>query len=116
MEGAYSYHYGEYWGVVGRNSDLGAATVCGTLRFDDQLTIHRVRNRREIPRTGANASYLGDYTRTGVNAILMPGVKVGAYSVVGAGVILNEDLPNNTLVYAKQELVTRPWGPERYGA
>jgi len=115
MEGAYSYHYGEYWGVVGRNADLGAATVCGTLRFDDQLTIHRVKGRREIPRTGANASYLGDFTRTGVNAILMPGVKVGPYSIVGAGVILNDDLPNNTLVYAKQELITHPWGPERYG-
>jgi bifunctional UDP-N-acetylglucosamine pyrophosphorylase/glucosamine-1-phosphate N-acetyltransferase len=115
MEGAYSYHYGEYWGVVGRNADLGAATVCGTLRFDDQQTIHRVRGRREIPRSGANASYLGDFTRTGVNAILMPGVKVGPYSVVGAGVILNEDVPNNTLVYAKQELVKRPWGPEQYG-
>jgi len=116
MEGAYSYHYGEYWGVVGRNADLGAATVCGNLRFDDQLTIHRVKGRREIPRTGANAAYLGDYTRTGVNAILMPGVKVGPYSVVGPGVILNEDVPNNTLIYAKQELVTRPWGPERYGS
>jgi bifunctional UDP-N-acetylglucosamine pyrophosphorylase/glucosamine-1-phosphate N-acetyltransferase len=116
MEGAYSYHYGEYWGVAGRNCDLGAATVCGNLRFDDQQTIHRVKGRREIPRTGANAAYLGDFTRTGVNAILMPGVKVGAYSIVGPGVILNEDLPNNTLIYAKQELVTRPWGPERYGS
>ena len=115
MDGAYSYHYGEYWGVVGRNSDIGAATVCGNLRFDDQLTIHRVKGRRQIPRTGANAVYLGDFTRTGVNAILMPGVKVGPYSVVGAGVILNEDVPNNTLIYPKQELVTRPWGPELYG-
>ena len=64
---------------------------------------------------GANASYLGDYSRTGVNAILMPGVKVGAYSCVGAGVILYEDLPSRQLVLARQELVRRPWGPERYG-
>ena len=115
MDGAYSYHYGEYWGVVGRSSDLGAATVCGTLRFDDQETIHRVRGRREIPRIGANASYLGDYVRTGVNAILMPGVKVGPYSVIGPGVLLREDVPNNSLVYLKQELCRKEWGPERYG-
>lgn len=37
------------------------------------------------------------------------------YSVVGPGVILYDDLPDRTLVTAKQELVTRPWGPERYG-
>ena len=115
MDGAYSYHYGEYWGVVGRSSDLGAATVCGTLRFDDQETIHSIRGRREIPRIGANASYLGDYVRTGVNAILMPGVKVGPYSVIGPGVILQEDAPNNSLIYVKQEICRKEWGPERYG-
>ncbi len=63
----------------------------------------------------ANAVYLGDYTRTGVNTIIMPGVKVGPYSVIGAGVILNEDLPNNSLIYVKQELVRKSWGPEKYG-
>lgn len=115
MDGAYSYHYGEYWGVIGRGSDLGAATVCGNLRFDDLETAHRTKGRREVPRRGANAAYLGDYVRTGVNCILMPGVKVGPYSVIGAGVILNEDIPNRTLIYAKQELVKSHWGPERYG-
>ncbi len=115
MDGAYAYHYGEYWGVIGRSSDLGAATVCGTLRFDDQETIHHIRGRREIPTHGANASYLGDFVRTGVNAILMPGVKVGPYSLIGAGVLLQEDVPNNSLIYVKQELVRKDWGPERYG-
>ncbi len=116
MDGAYSYHYGEYWGVIGRSSDLGAATVCGTLRFDDQNTSHRINGRRETPRTGsANASYLGDYCRTGVNTILMPGVKVGPYSVIGSGVILNEDAPDHSLIYVKQELVRGKWGPEKYG-
>lgn len=116
MDGAYSYHYGEYWGIIGRSSDLGAATVCGNLRFDDQNTIHRIKGRREIPLShSANAAYLGDYTRTGVNAILMPGVKVGAWSIVGPGVILQEDLPNNSLVYVKQEQVRAAWGPEKYG-
>lgn len=115
MEGAYSYHYGEYWGILGRHADLGAATVCGTLRFDDQETAHRIRGRRETPQYGANASYLGDYVRTGVNAILMPGVKVGSCSVIGAGVILSEDAPNGSLIHLKQELIKRSWGPERYG-
>lgn len=116
MDGAYSYHYGEYWGVIGRSADLGAATVCGNLRFDDQTTHHVIKGRREIPAShGANAAFLGDYTRTGVNAILMPGVKIGPYSVIGAGVILNEDVPNNSLVYVKQELIRKTWGPERYG-
>jgi bifunctional UDP-N-acetylglucosamine pyrophosphorylase/glucosamine-1-phosphate N-acetyltransferase len=115
LEGAYLYHYCEIYGLLGAKVDIGAATVCGTLRFDDAATIHRVNGRAEIPAEGANASYLGDYSRTGVNAILMPGVKVGAYSCVGAGVVLYEDLPSQELVLVKQELIRRPWGPERYG-
>ncbi len=115
MRRAWAYHYGEYWGVLGDSGDLGAATVCGNLRFDDMQTAHRIKGRREIPRLGANAAYLGDYVRTGVNTIIMPGVKVGPYSVLGPGAIINEDVPERTLVYVKQELVKREWGPERYG-
>lgn len=115
LEGAYLYHYCEIDGVLGRAVDIGAASVCGTLRFDDAMTSHVIAGRRETPRYGANASYLGDYCRTGVNAILMPGVKVGTYSCVGPGVILYDDLPERTLVLAKQELIVKEWGPERYG-
>jgi bifunctional UDP-N-acetylglucosamine pyrophosphorylase/glucosamine-1-phosphate N-acetyltransferase len=111
----YLYHYCEVWGVFGSALDVGAATVCGNLRFDDAETVHTVHGRREVPEVGANAAYFGDYTRTGVNAIIMPGVKVGCYSIVGPGVILYEDVPPRTLVLAKQELLKKPWGPERYG-
>ena len=45
----------------------------------------------------------------------MPGVKVGSCSVIGAGVILNEDAANGSLIHLKQELIKRSWGPERYG-
>ena len=57
----------------------------------------------------------GDYSRTGVNAIIMPGKRTGAYSVVGAGVVLYEDLPDREMVTVRQELERRPWGPEQYG-
>lgn len=111
----YLYHYMEFYGVIGTATDLGAATVCGTLRFDDGRTTHRIKGRKETPREHSDAIYLGDFVRTGVNAILMPGVKVGIYSVVGSGVILEEDVPNRTLLYVKQDLVRKEWGPSRYG-
>ena len=115
MDRVYLYHYMEFYGVIGEATDLGAATVCGTLRFDDGETIHTVKGRKEFPGRHANAVFLGDYSRTGVNVILMPGRKVGVYSVVGSGVVLNEDVPDRTLVYVKQELGKSTWGPERYG-
>ncbi len=111
----YLYHYCEMSGVFGCATDIGAATVCGTLRFDDGDTAMKVEGRYEVPSYGSNSTYMGDYCRTGVNAILMPGRRIGSYSVVGPGVILYDDVPSKTMVMAKQELVTKPWGPERYG-
>jgi UDP-N-acetylglucosamine diphosphorylase / glucose-1-phosphate thymidylyltransferase / UDP-N-acetylgalactosamine diphosphorylase / glucosamine-1-phosphate N-acetyltransferase / galactosamine-1-phosphate N-acetyltransferase len=111
----YLYHYMEFSGIIGRNTDLGAATVCGTLRFDNGETVHTVKGRRERPRSFANATYLGDFCRTGVNAILMPGVKTGVYSIVGPGVVLMEDLPDNKIIMVKQETTVRDWSPDRYG-
>lgn len=115
LEGAYLYHYCEISGVCGARVDIGAATVCGTLRFDDGLATPRIAGRPEQPLTGANSTYLGDYSRTGVNAVLMPGVRTGAYSCVGPGVVLYEDLPERKMVLVRQEREYKDWGPERYG-
>ncbi|HET6784778.1 MAG TPA: sugar phosphate nucleotidyltransferase [Erysipelotrichaceae bacterium] len=115
LDHVYCVHYGEYYGLIGENTDLGAGTTSGTLRFDDQLSAHYVKGRKELPSNYANASYLGDYCRTGVGALLMPGVKVGAFSVVGSGVVLQRDVRDNTLIYVKQELIEEEWGVDKYG-
>lgn len=111
----YLYHYGEYYGVIGTHTDIGAGTTCGTLRFDDGKTQHVVCGHREIPDNYSNACFIGDYSRTGVGAVLLPGCKVGSKSVVGSGVILNEDVEDNTLIYPKQTLVKKKWGDDQYG-
>lgn len=115
--GVYLYHYMEIAGMVGQHTDIGAGTVCGSLRFDDGLSGHRVKGRKEfVPQQVlANACYIGDHCRTGINALLMPGVKTGTNSIVGPGVILSDDLEDNTLVQVKQEHIKKRWGPERYG-
>lgn len=115
FDGAYLYHYCEISGVVGQSVDIGAATVCGTLRFDDGETIHRIKGRREFPTHGADATYFGDFSRTGVNVITQPGVKIGAYTCIGPGVVVYEDVPSRKLILLKQELAEKEWGPERYG-
>jgi len=115
MDRVYLYHYMEMNGIIGENTDLGAATVCGSLRFDDGFTIQKVKGRREFARNYSDSVFLGDYCRTGVNAIIMPGIKIGPYSVIGAGVLLNKDIPDHTLIYTEQTLIEKKWGSEVYG-
>ena len=118
MAGARIVHYCELSGVVGRSVDIGAATVCGTLRFDDGASRQKVggaAGRWEVPAVCADAAYFGDFSRTGVNVTLLPGRSIGAYACVGPGVVVAQDVPPRTLVLLTQELDRRPWGPERYG-
>ena len=69
LETVYCYHYCEIAGVVGQAVDFGAATVCGNLRFDDRETVWRVQGRAEVPTTGANLAYFGDFSRTGTGSV-----------------------------------------------
>ncbi|MBC7263655.1 MAG: NTP transferase domain-containing protein [Chloroflexi bacterium] len=108
-------HYCELWGVLGEAVDVGAATVYGTLRFDDRPASHRIKGRWETPRFASDATFIGDFCRTGVNVIFMPGSKVGAYSAIGPGVVVNGDVPERSLLLLKQEVIRKDWGPEKYG-
>ncbi|HBS91027.1 MAG TPA: nucleotidyl transferase, partial [Erysipelotrichaceae bacterium] len=115
MDHVYAVHLGEFFGCLGENSDLGAGTICGTLRFDDGQSVHRIKGKKEVPIAYANATYLGDQCRTGVGAYLMPGVKIGARSVVGSGVVLSEDLEDDAIIFVKQETVIKKWRSDQYG-
>lgn len=115
MKKNYLYHHGEFYGLCGERCDLGAGTVCGTLRFDDGKTMHKVNGCKEYPLMYSNATFLGDYTRTGVGTIFLPGCIVGTNSVIGAGTILNKLVKSNTLIYPKQELEEKEWGYKKYG-
>ncbi len=117
LDNVYLYHYMEIAGIVGENTDIGAGTVCGSLRFDDSFQTQQVKGRKESLKSQelANACYIGDHCRTGINAILLPGSKMGTGSILGPGVILSGDLENNKLLMVQQNLVKKDWSPDKYG-
>lgn len=45
-----------------------------------------------------NDIVVGDHVWIGANAIILPGVKVGANSVIGAGSVTTKDIPENSIV------------------
>lgn len=114
FDGVVMIHYGCVTALIGAHVDLGAATVCGTWRFDEATRPQRVGQRVELPPRYGQYTYVGDYSRTGVNAMCMPGVKIGWHCCVGPGVCLQEDLREGQLVLAKQEHLHLDWGPARY--
>lgn len=78
--------------VIGDNCSFGAGTITANLRFDERPI--RVAVGDDLAATGR--SYFGvimaDDCRTGCNAVLLPGRKIGPGSIVGPGVVLDADL------------------------
>jgi len=112
LDESYFVHYCELAGIFGERSEIGAGTLVGTRRFDDmpnEVIVRGVKYR--IPFGGV---LFGDYSRTGVGAIILPGRIVGPSAIVGPGVVLTHNAEPFTMVLVKQEQEIRPWGPEVY--
>jgi len=64
--------------------------------------------RRGQP-TGAKPVRIGRGSWLGSRVVVMPGVTIGAGSVVGASVVVSEDLPPNTLLAGKRRISIAKW-------
>jgi NDP-sugar pyrophosphorylase family protein len=100
-------------GIFGERAEMGAGTQVGTLRFDDaEIEVEVLGIRHKAP--GFTGVLFGDYCRTGIGAMIMPGRIVGPCSMVGAGVVLMKNVPPNKAVLVKQQLDEIDWSPEIY--
>jgi len=104
MDGSHVGHL-SYVGdsILCEGCNLAAGTITANLRLDDGSVKMLVKG--EVVDTGRRklGAILGDNVKTGINALLMPGVKVGANSWVGANFTVHRDLPANTVVLLKQD-------------
>lgn len=86
--------------VVGDNVSLGGGTKTGNFRLDE----------KNIGDTGTNkfGAVIGNNVRIGINTSLMPGVKIGEGSFVGAGIVIAQDIPEKTFVRGEFKLKISP--------
>ncbi len=86
--------------VLGNNVNLGAGAVCANLRLD-QTNIFSSVNKVKVNTNRIKLGMIaGNGVQIGVNASIMPGVKLGKNTVVGPSVILKQDLEDNTVFLA----------------
>lgn len=93
--------------IVGEHANLGAGTVTANLRHDRSIVKSMLKG--ELMSTGLKkfGAVLGGYSKTGINTSLLPGVKVGARAWIGAGCIIDRDVPDGFMVVCKQEKILR---------
>lgn len=84
--------------VLSDNVSLGSGTVLANLRLDEEVIYSVVKGQRVSTGRSKLGSVIGENVRIGINANVMPGVKIGSNSFIGAGSILKEDIPDNKFV------------------
>ena len=93
--------------VVGENCNIAAGTITANYRLDAETVKMMVKEK--VVDTGRTklGVVLGDNVKTGINALFMPGVKVGNDSWIGPNVMVSRDLPPKSVVLLKQDLEKR---------
>jgi UDP-N-acetylglucosamine diphosphorylase/glucosamine-1-phosphate N-acetyltransferase len=93
--------------ILGEQCNLGAGTVMANYRFDGGSIKMLVKD--QLVNTGRRklGAILGDNVKTGIKSLFMPGVKVGVNSWVGPNLMIETDLPANTMAFLKQNFETK---------
>jgi len=91
--------------IIGDGCSFGANTVFANWRFDERTISVSVDGGVDtgLDKLGA---IVGSNCRTGVNSSLMPGVRVGPNSIVGAQVCLTKDLAPDSMAVLKSGYTT----------
>jgi len=97
--------------IIDDRCSFGAGTITANLRFDHRNV--RVKVGGETLDTGLAklGVIMGSDCQTGVNAAIMPGVRVGPNSVIGPHVRLDRDLDANKAVFSRgsYRVIDRGW-------
>lgn len=81
--------------VIEGDVSMGSGTVCANLRLDRGEIASIVGENRINTRRTKLGALIGKNVRIGVNTSIMPGVKIGRDSMIGAGLVVDHDIPND---------------------
>lgn len=89
--------------VLDKNVSLGAGAVLANLRLDEKEVHSLVKGKRIDTQRTKLGAIAGQNVRIGVNTSIMPGIKIGKNSFIGAGVVLNKDLDEDKFCVLKDQ-------------
>ena len=94
--------------IISNNCLFGAGTITANYRFDEKNIKVRIGEKKIDSGTNKLGAIIGDNCKTGINACLEPGVKIGPQSIVGPNVDLQDDLePEKIILVDKNSYVKK---------
>jgi len=93
--------------VIGRDCNLGAGTITANLRLDLKTIKMKIKDETVDSGKRKLGVFMGDCVKTGIGALVMPGVQIGSASWIGSNVVVERDVPPDTILVLKQTLKKR---------
>jgi len=93
--------------IICENCNLGAGTITANYRLDSGTIKMMVKDKVVDSGRTKLGAVLGDNVKAGINALFMPGVKVGCNSWIGPNVVVHRDILSDTILLLKQNLEER---------
>lgn len=94
--------------VLEGNISMGSGSVLANLRLDEGEISSVVHGTRVNTRRTKLGAMIAKHVRIGVNVSVMPGVKIGTNSMIGAATLLAHDVPDQSFCTAKSGVVMHP--------
>ncbi len=88
--------------IISNNCLFGAGTITANFRFDEKNVQVWVGDKRVDSGINKLGAIIGDNCKTGINACLEPGVKIGPQSMVGPNVDLQSDLEPRKIIFVNK--------------
>ncbi|MBS7655835.1 NTP transferase domain-containing protein [Candidatus Bathyarchaeota archaeon] len=93
--------------VIGEFCNIGAGVKIANLKLDEKNVKMIVKGKKIDTGRRKLGAFLGDNVKVGVNASIMPGVKIGSSTMIGPNVIVYKDVQSKKMILLKQELIKK---------
>ena len=110
---------GDYSRIGLRNTIIGPANIGSHVNLAQNVTVSGLNHNyqetdRRIDEQGVSTAtvVIEDDVWIGANAVILAGVTIGKHSVVGAGSIVNSDIPSYTVCAGNPAKIIKTYSPE----
>lgn len=93
--------------IIGENCRIGTGFITANVRVDRGLVSSTVKGKKVETGLKSFGTVVGDNTKIGVGAKVMPGVFIGSNSIIGPATVVMENVDSSTKLYAKFENVSQ---------
>jgi len=88
--------------LIDNHCNLGAGTITANLRLDKGHIPVIIKGKKEDSGRRKLGAIIGEGVETGIGVLIMPGIKIGRESWIGAGTVVNENIPDESIYFGVQ--------------